>query len=636
MRYPLIQPMAFRLDALTARADTWPDELRTAYAMRLPTGWRETLAPLALRTPRGGDQAYDTLPIRTLNRAIRALLPDIMTVTTGQHARSATGPWLFSRAPIAPQAIRRVVVAWAQSPVFAADDERKLQAAQQLLPDDLVWKSCDLAASRWTASSAGTALPPAERMADPFRLLPELLAARVTSRPFQFGDERVGLRRATLPQDKGGVELISWPPLWGQARGKSWPYSFVITLTLQTAPFEGAPLLYADLGVRRWVVGKLFARNAMAFLATQAPWVEDAPATPYFGVARMIRERDAKGEWGWAWDDALPSILDRLKLFSSVAMPPFPSAATIAERPEVGLELPGELSGAGAAIMYHTGMASDHHMGIGFLPDDRAMLIADQLASALAPYCPLVEPLMRVAVDARLRPAIISAQPTSHAAQPAPLAMAKFVEDQGSEDEGDREQDELNSDAEETWDKGPLLETQTSAEDEGIASGALEARLAGLALRQPIEREVKQIAKSLGMRMLDASAQATWESAITRVGDHVGIVLACQSGVTQLALVTALRARLGPLGAPQHHASQRDRGRAWTADGTAPVDTPRRRRAHGALAPAGRVGRRANLERAWNTGRAAPRGQRNPSEERPRLYPCAGLCYRRDASGRHH
>jgi len=553
MPYPLIQPMAFRLDGLTSQPDAWPDELRAAYAMRFPPEWREILAPLAMRTPRGGDRAYDTLPIHTLNAAIRALMPDIITVTRGQHMRNPAGAWLLSRVPISPQAIRRMVVAWARSAAFGEnEEERRLQAAQQLLPSALVWEPCDLGATPWTTSPAGTALPSAGSVADPFRLLPELLAARVAlqlttkGRRFRFGGELVELRRATLPNDAAGVELISWPPAWGQYRGKSWPFSFVITITLQTAPFEGAPLLYADLSVRRWAAGSLHARNATVYLATEAPWIEDAPATPYFGVARITRTRNANNEWGWEWENALPSILDQLNQLS-VTMPSFPSAAAIAERPEVALEFQsGELAGAGAAIMYHSGMKNDHGVGTGFLPDDRASLIADQLASALAPYCPLVDPLPRLAVRMMPRPVNAGAQDASHGAGPArPEAPDTLASREVNGDDKNGE-DDLSADAGDASVDEPFLEDETGAGKGVNARSVLDERLMGLAMRHPTEQEMTQIAAAFGVRALDSTEQRQWRSAVACAGDHTGILLACQSGVTQLALVTALRTRLGP------------------------------------------------------------------------------------------
>src|SRR5262249_34267775 len=257
----------------------------------------------------------------TLNAAIRALLPDVISITRGQAKHNPRAPWLLSRVPIDVRAIQRIAVAWAQSTSFAhADEGRRLRAAQQVASAPLAWVRADLRASPWTTTPTGTASAPRDSLGDPFRLLPELLAAHITARmtqegrAFEFGDSTPEVRRATLPDDQSGVELVSWPPEWSRAGTSTWPYSFVITLTVQTVPFERAPLLYADLSVRRWVAGRIGASKATVYLTSAAPWIEDAPSSPYFGIAEIARQYHAATKtWEWDWGNALPSILDRLK-----------------------------------------------------------------------------------------------------------------------------------------------------------------------------------------------------------------------------------------------------------------------------------------------------------------------------------
>ena len=73
-----------------------------------------------------------------------------------------------------------------------------------------------------------------------------------------------------------------------------WPYSVLLTLTLQTIPFQNFPVLHCDIGIRRWAGPKVYLPKKVetsVYLLDQVPWIEGLAHNQCFQVAPI--------KWGY-------------------------------------------------------------------------------------------------------------------------------------------------------------------------------------------------------------------------------------------------------------------------------------------------------------------------------------------------
>jgi hypothetical protein len=163
-----------------------------------------------------------------------------------------------------------------------------------------------------------------------------------------------------MPGDSNGAQLISWPPLpWRDAY-----FSVLLTLTVQTVPFQPYPVVYLDAGVRRWMTEppKFLGRgDTSVYVRTHAQWVETVDASDSFQVARLHWSSE-----GIVWADGLPAILGNLRLGAT-----FPRAAEVCADPAAFIETNTTI----AALPFRTGMRPGHPAGAGLLPGDRRRLL---------------------------------------------------------------------------------------------------------------------------------------------------------------------------------------------------------------------------------------------------------------------
>src|SRR5207302_592625 len=153
------------------------------YCMPFPERFTSTLIDLTRATQRAGADAPRTIQIRWLIRALRALVPDLVSEDVDATAKGRT--WLYALAPV---------------------------------------------------------------------------------------------RGAAQPDDHKGAQLISWPPLpW-----KDVYFSVLLTLTVQTVPFQPYPVVYIETGVRRWMSSApqfLGRGDRSVYLKAAAPWLEAVDAS---------------------------------------------------------------------------------------------------------------------------------------------------------------------------------------------------------------------------------------------------------------------------------------------------------------------------------------------------------------------
>lgn len=388
-----LKTLAFRLDPQSAILPY------SAYTLTIPEPWRSALLDLqAIKKGRGRERS--TIPTRSLCDIMRALLPDLIFVEANKKAWTLgeTAPWLYAQEPTDVEALSLIVRAWMQTVFIDVPEPLRHAALSNLNPADLQWRKQDYDLAAWETVANGTATPGSP---DTFRFLPNLLAAKF-SKPgveLQIGNEPIRFRRALLDPGASGIELISWPPLQYMTRGKTWPYSLVLTLTVQTVPFQPYPFVYCNISKRRWAgpamnATSLPGNNTSVYLLTEVPWISGVHSYHSFQSApiRWKRFSDAEQTPGQSpsqviWANQLAPLLERLSPNRLL-----PTPRCIMDDPLASMNLGGSPS---AAIVFRNGMEPKHAVGTGIPPADRKVL-AEQIAQILEPEVVRAEPLHKI------------------------------------------------------------------------------------------------------------------------------------------------------------------------------------------------------------------------------------------------
>jgi hypothetical protein len=385
-KYEHLQTTAFHI------AD--PAFLNRSYnILRFPAKWKTPLLELAARP----DQDTPRIPIKSLNRTLIALIPDIVQVATSA-TRGQDPIWIVSDRRIPPQAIFPIIAAWVRTHGWRnpALIEQTLAA---MSASDLHWEDfpVDYAAQLRLIDSTDQ---PAREQAKivVFKLLPHELAARL-SRPGLVcdhgGNETSAFRRCPSSSSGEGAEIMSWPP----HRQVDRPFSFTIHLSAETLPFGSEARIYAHLGVRRWIhrTPSLDTKTYSAvYLNPSVPWIKGGVAySPSFQRAslRLWVEGDGQATVRRAvWSDAFSRVLQEVNASDHIAFP-----ESIRTEPRALLDR--EQGGAG--LVYREGMYSfpgrppgKHPASPGLALIDRPRLL-DWVATHTAPALRLTEPLPR-------------------------------------------------------------------------------------------------------------------------------------------------------------------------------------------------------------------------------------------------
>lgn len=287
-----------------------PEGLGVAtHVIDFPDGWLSPLRSLA-RTAQRSEKA--AIPIRSLNEALRALVPDL-SISLASVANKSRGdqPWLVSTRPLSTERLMPIVDAWIRS-------QQKAHVSDSLIADVI-------------AVVRRTSLVSVERKLDeltpgggaaPLRIV-ESQAATLLSMPGNFVDldgARLEFVRCAAADGVAG-ELMTWPPL---PTKNDQTYSIILRASAQTVPGEANPLLYLHFGVRRWMARKPFIapRNGTTvYFRAKAPYLEDTRTPGAFVLARAISvARFDAGEltYGFAWNGSLIGVLDRAGLTTKV------------------------------------------------------------------------------------------------------------------------------------------------------------------------------------------------------------------------------------------------------------------------------------------------------------------------------
>lgn len=370
-----------RTTAFLLRADA-AERLRGAYsALTFPQAWVDPL----LQHLNGEAGQKRTVPIGALNRSIRALVPDVAAVARGVSRADHAGPWLYSADPPEPANLEPLIHAWVQTLVendgpatgqLWSQLDATLLRWQRVRPGELGWPDKEPTALADTAgaTAAVAALPP-----HLFHLVPEILVAELLGRSDRPDGFPRGFRRYPAP-DGRGVELLSWPPLYVTDRRGEWPYSYRVSVSVQTIPFQPLPVVHIGSGIRRWCPRppRSAGRSISLCMLSELPWLPAGQLSHSFRVAQLRWQRTGTA-FTLGWHRKLASIFDHLKLER-----PLPDLAELTADPTCLFD------GKPAAALVHATATAGyvHRAPVGTHARERAQLyewIANTLGDLLTP-----------------------------------------------------------------------------------------------------------------------------------------------------------------------------------------------------------------------------------------------------------
>lgn len=370
------------------------------HVMEFPEAWK---LPLKQLQAEGSGRSLDqsTFSIRTLNKALRAVIPDVVSVPAYAW-KSGPQPWLFSKSPVSERALFSVVREWIFTSFYGSPEDQRLRVIRGLSFKDLVWKQTRMDLADW-AGGGNSSL---------FYLLPDFLAAGLSRSEVELSIHSVPLRFRRVPVETG-AELVSWPPLVHSAyHDGKWPFSIMIRFTLQTLPFENDPVVHCDVGVRRWAGEQVYlpwGLETSVYVVADSPFLMGATLPRSFQVISIGWDRRAGGP---SWSNSLAHLLDRLSVSSRL-----PSPKDLCADPASYLD---PQRGHKVAIVYRNAMRSKHGVAAGLMPGDRHELL-EQIASVLSPYLELTEELERVSYSAGRRTSTSESEDEEEAASQNPI-----------------------------------------------------------------------------------------------------------------------------------------------------------------------------------------------------------------------
>lgn len=345
--------------------------------LKFPEAAKDLLKSLtAQRDNRSNDKVG--IPLASLNEALRASIPGLIYI-----GKMREEFWLYSPVPIPTDKLSAIFSHWIDTEFPDENPNKRKQgitseqrkAAMNLLyPEKLKWEPVTLNPKKlWDTYNNGTAN--ITNGANGFILLPDILATQLSKPELKFNldKEKIQFYRCA-PLDDSGAELISWPPLPYTPKNHTYYYSIVLTLKVQTVPFQSYPQIQCNMGIRRWCsrngTGLLPGGQASStYIRTKLKWgtgLNPDDYTEYFQVAPMVWKGAPK------WNNNLSGLLEKLNPL------PYTPEEILAD-PVKALNLHGIPN---ICITYKDGMIPSHEVGKGLPPVNRRQL-AEQIALVL-------------------------------------------------------------------------------------------------------------------------------------------------------------------------------------------------------------------------------------------------------------
>ncbi|BCL79536.1 DUF3962 domain-containing protein [Ktedonobacteria bacterium brp13] len=350
--------------------------LRNLSFMQLsfPDEWFEPLQALQEERSDRLDQPI-TIPIRSLNAVLQALIPYLLAVPNAVRRSREGGPeeeldsrlrerlpWLLVRQAIPVDRLWYIIQAWFQETY--GECESFLAMEHLLTQDDLSWKPVMLSLQEKTYEN-GTA----DMAKIAFKVIPAVVADMLVEHRVSLpihGTKRT-LVRVPLAE---GAELMTWPPVYFVDKNDEekipYGYSYTVNITLQTLVGHAEPRIHFHYGVRRWQSKSCFNGSKLYLKRRTSVYFRPAKAwymNPYekntsgFTIATIEAMKESEEQRFPLWTNLLPNIAKRV----NVAVP---SADELTKNPLAWLEGTEQVE---AGIVCSS--SSRHRVGIGLGPD---------------------------------------------------------------------------------------------------------------------------------------------------------------------------------------------------------------------------------------------------------------------------
>lgn len=387
-KYNQLAYLAFRINP-----DSKPDAVRfrTAY---LPASWYAEAGRLIEERKAKMQKQFWQVPADILDNLLMACVTNITCASNPAWRSPQDKFWLYLRNGEPDSAMfQRIMRRWARfrlmSDPFAEESERILDA---MFKDTLKWSDlefdpsqCEIAPANGTAKLAHNS----------YRLLPNVIAERLCNHVFQIGNRATHFYRAPHAQSEhegmsNAIELIEWPPRTvSPGIGKHF-WSLVISISVQTVPFQPFVSIHCGLSIRRWIdvgINQSLGRqkNVTAFIFCAPP-----NEKPCFLTARAIR-RKIDGKYEWKWTDDLHDLIPQSGMRHLV-----PAPNELLSNP---IEFVSD-NAIGVVYTHYIQKNVDHYRtepheaGTGFRPADRHKLF-QQICERLAPnYVPVADSIL--------------------------------------------------------------------------------------------------------------------------------------------------------------------------------------------------------------------------------------------------
>jgi hypothetical protein len=364
-----------------------------------PDEWFEPLHALQRERSDRLDQPT-TIPIRSLNAVLQALIPYLLTAPNAARRPSEGGseeeldsrlrerlPWLLAREAIPVDRLWYIIQAWFQETYGECESFPEME--HLLVQEDLSWQPVTLSLQEETYEN-GTANVP--KLA--FKVIPALIAdmlvARRVSLPIR-GNKRMLVR---VPVAEG-AELMTWPPVYFVKKDDEdqtpYGYSYTVNITLQTLVGHAEPRIHFHYGVRRWQSKSCFDGSTLYLKRRTSVYFRPAKAwymnlheknNNAFTIATIEAIKENEEQRFPLWTNLLPNIAKRVNV--SV-----PSAEELTRNPLAWLEGTEQVE---AGIVCSS--SSRHPVGTGLGPDV-CEAITSELMAALSTdlvLCPPCKP----------------------------------------------------------------------------------------------------------------------------------------------------------------------------------------------------------------------------------------------------
>ena len=339
-----------------------------------PPRWRGALRDLAAAKT-GQTSGEASIPIDSLNCAIRALVPNVIGIGARAHLEGDR-PWILARTEVSSQALLQIGRSWLAAHFSSVAGFRNTH--ESMCAEDLRGSFADL-----PLDVGRTAGGTADVNSLLFTLIPNALAAKVAaSGRWGEADQPRDLVRVVGGAAAPG-EAMTWPPYVFSQKDGDWHYSTVLRFSLQTAPFDAEPVVNLELILRRWLrssAGGYFrlprGQVSTVYMRPRVHWIGDSVEAECFQVAPIGWVKEGES-YRIDWKDHLGPIMAEL------AWPRLPNLQALGQDPVS--QLNGETP---MAIVFDTGAQPEHRVRPGWLPADRRPMFeaaAERLSDWIAP-----------------------------------------------------------------------------------------------------------------------------------------------------------------------------------------------------------------------------------------------------------